>query len=281
MLLAVDVRNTNIVLGVFTGSGTHSKLLCDRRVRTDPQMTADELALLFRGLLGDDVDRITGVAALSTVPSVLRELRIMLGRYWSPGPACGRRTRCPDRSSVARRQPQGGRRRPHRQQPCGPSLLRLACVIVDFGTSTCVDVVSAKGEFLGGAIAPGVEIAMDALASQSAALRKVELVRPRGVLGKNTVECMQSGAVFGFAGMVDGLVRRVCAEVPGFGADDVAVIGTGDSAPLIMPESRTLEHHEPDLTLEGLRLVFERQSGETRYTCHGFHRARFCVKMLP
>jgi len=99
---------------------------------------------------------------------------------------------------------------------------------------------------------------MDALASQSAALRKVELVRPRGVLGKNTVECMQSGAVFGFAGMVDGLVRRVCAEVPGFGADDVAVIGTGDSAPLIMPESRTLEHHEPDLTLEGLRLVFER-----------------------
>ena len=78
------------------------------------------------------------------------------------------------------------------------------------------------------------------------------------VIGKNTVECMQSGAVFGFAGMVDGLVRRVCAEVPGFGADDVAVIGTGDSAPLIMPESRTLEHHEPDLTLEGLRLVFER-----------------------
>ena len=258
MLLAVDVRNTNIVLGVFTGSGTHSKLLCDRRVRTDPKMTADELALLFRGLLGDDVDRITGVAALSTVPSVLRELRIMLARYWSQVPHVvvepGVRTGVP--LLVDNPKEVGADRIVN--SLAAHHFYGSPCVIVDFGTSTCVDVVSAKGEFLGGAIAPGVEIAMDALASQSAALRKVELVRPRGVLGKNTVECMQSGAVFGFAGMVDGLVRRVCAEVPGFGADDVAVIGTGDSAPLIMPESRTLEHHEPDLTLEGLRLVFER-----------------------
>ncbi|TCN51180.1 type III pantothenate kinase [Rhodococcus sp. SMB37] len=258
MLLAVDVRNSNVVLGLFTGSGSHAKLLRDWRIRTDSRMTADELAFAFRGLLGDHVEQITGVAALSTVPSVLRELRVMLARYWDRVPHVvvepGVRTGVPllvdnpkevgaDRivNSLAAHHFYGG-----------------PCVVVDFGTSTCVDVVSAKGEFLGGCIAPGVEISMDALASQSAALRMVELVRPRAVLGKNTVECMQSGAVFGFAGMVDGLVGRVCAEVPGFGGDDVVVIATGDSAPLIMEESRLLEHHEPDLTLEGLRLVYER-----------------------
>ncbi|MFZ2528706.1 MAG: type III pantothenate kinase [Rhodococcus sp. (in: high G+C Gram-positive bacteria)] len=268
MLLAVDVRNTNIVLGLFTGSGSHAKLQQDWRVRTDAGMTGDELALLFRGLLGADVDRITAVSALSTVPSVLRELRGMLGKYWADVPHVvvepGVRTGVPllvdnpkevgaDRivNSLAAHHFYGG-----------------PCIVVDFGTSTCVDVVSGKGEFLGGAIAPGVEIAMDALASQSAALRKVELTRPRGVVGKNTVECMQAGAVFGFAGMVDGLVRRVRAEVSGFDRDDVAVIGTGDSAPLIMSEATTLEHHEPDLTLEGLRLVFERNQAR-RSARHG------------
>ncbi|NLV80047.1 MAG: type III pantothenate kinase [Rhodococcus sp.] len=258
MLLAVDVRNSHIVLGLFTGSGSHASLMRDWRIRTDPRMTADELAFAFRGLLGEHVEQITGVAALSTVPSVLREIRVMLGRYWDRVPHVvvepGVRTGVPllvdnpkevgaDRivNSLAAHHFYGG-----------------PCIVVDFGTSTCVDVVSVKGEFLGGAIAPGVEISVDALASRSAALRKVELTRPRSVVGKNTVECMQSGAVFGFAGMVDGLVERVCAEVPGFDGDDVAVIATGDSAPLILRESRSIEHHEPDLTLEGLRLVYER-----------------------
>ncbi|MEE2031390.1 type III pantothenate kinase [Rhodococcus chondri] len=258
MLLTVDVRNTNIVLGLFTGSGSHAKLLQDWRVRTDPRMTADELALLFRGLLGRDAEQITGVAALSTVPSVLRELRVMLARYWDTVPHVvvepGVRTGVP--LLVDNPKEVGADRIVN--SLAAHHFYGSPCIVVDFGTSTCVDVVSGKGEFLGGAIAPGVEISMDALASRSAALRKVELARPRGVLGKNTVECMQAGAVFGFAGMVDGLVRRVCAEVPGFAGSDVAVIGTGDSAPLIMHESRTLEHHEPDLTLEGLRLVYER-----------------------
>lgn len=136
-------------------------------------------------------------------------------------------------------------------------------IIVDLGTATCVDVVSAKGEFLGGVIAPGLEISVEALV-HGASLRKPELLRPRSVLGKNTVECMQSGAVFGFAGMVDGLVRRVRAEVSGFGGSDVAVIATGDSAPLIVPESATIEHHEPDLAQEGLRLVYERNLAKGR-----------------
>lgn len=258
MLLTVDVRNTNIVLGVFTGSGSHSKLVRDWRMRTDARMTADELALTFRGLLGSHVEQITGVAALSTVPSVLRELRVMLTRYWAHVPHVvvepGVRTGVP--LLVDNPKEVGADRIIN--SLAAHHLYGTACIIVDFGTSTCIDVVSEKGEFLGGAIAPGLEISTDALASQSAALRKVELVRPRSVVGKNTVECMQSGAVFGFAGLVDGLVRRVRAELPEFSGPDVAVIATGDSAPLILPESDTIEHLERDLTLEGLRLVFER-----------------------
>lgn len=257
MLLAVDVRNSHTVLGVFTGSGSHAKLVHDWRVHTDPQVTADELALTFRGLLGRHADSITGVAALSTVPSVLRELRVTLTRYWGEVPHVvvepGVRTGVPllvdNPKEVGADRIVNGLAAHHFYG--GP------CIVVDFGTSTCIDVVSEKGEFLGGAIAPGVEISMDALASRSAALRQIELTRPRGVVGKNTVECMQSGAVFGFAGMVDGIVRRICDETPGF-ADDVAVIATGDSAELIMQESELLEHHEPELTLEGLRLVYER-----------------------
>jgi type III pantothenate kinase len=127
------------------------------------------------------------------------------------------------------------------------------CVVVDFGTSTNLDVVSAKGEFLGGALAPGIEISLDALAARAAALRKVELLAPRSVIGKNTVEALQSGALYGFAGQVDGLVDRINEELP-----LEAVIATGGLAEIVLPESRTITAHEPDLTLIGLRLVFEK-----------------------
>ncbi|MFA7323995.1 MAG: type III pantothenate kinase, partial [Candidatus Nanopelagicales bacterium] len=129
-------------------------------------------------------------------------------------------------------------------------------IVVDFGTSTNLDVVSAKGEFIGGALAPGIEISLDALASRAAALRKVELVRPRAAIGKNTVEALQSGALYGFAGQVDGMVERISEEL-----DEVtAVIATGGLASIVINESHTITHHEPDLTLIGLRLVFERNS---------------------
>ena len=133
-----------------------------------------------------------------------------------------------------------------------------AAIVVDFGSSICVDVVSAKGEFLGGAIAPGVQVSSDAAAARSAALRRVELARPRSVVGKNTVECMQAGAVFGFAGLVDGLVQRIREDVDGFSGDDVAIVATGHTAPLLLPELHTVNHHDQHLTLHGLRLVFER-----------------------
>jgi type III pantothenate kinase len=129
-------------------------------------------------------------------------------------------------------------------------------IVVDFGTSTNFDVVSSRGEFLGGSLAPGIEISVDALATRAAQLRKVELVRPRSVIGKNTVECLQSGVVYGFAGQVDGLVRRIVAEI----GPVTAVVATGGLAPIVVEESETITHHDPDLTLVGLRLVYERNT---------------------
>mgnify|MGYP003693946279 CR=1 FL=1 len=259
MLLAIDVRNTHTVVGLISGSGDHAKVVQHWRIRTESEVTSDELALTIDGLIGDDAERLTGAAGLSTVPSVLHEVRLMLDQYWPSVPHVliepGVRTGIP----LLGRQSQRGWRRPHRQLP-GAAFHKYgtAAIVVDFGSSICVDVVSAKGEFLGGAIAPGVQVSSDAAAARSAALRRVELTRPRSVVGKNTVECMQSGAVFGFAGLVDGLVNRIREDVDGFGGDDVAVVATGHTAPLVLPDLHTVERYDQHLTLDGLRLVFER-----------------------
>lgn len=248
MLLAVDAGNTNTVLGVFDGD----RLIDSWRVRTDARATADELALQFRGLLGGTP--VDGISICSTVPAVLHELRRMVQRYFQgvhtivvePGVKTGvpllydnPREVGADRivNTLAAFHLYGG-----------------PAVVVDFGTSTNFDVVSAKGEFLGGALAPGVEIGIDALAARGARLFKVELARPRSVLGKTTVEALQSGILYGTVGQVDGLVRRLAAELGG----DVVVIATGGLAPLVLDETETIDHYEPDLTLIGLRLVFER-----------------------
>ncbi|WP_278314317.1 type III pantothenate kinase [Lolliginicoccus levis] len=261
MLLAVDVGNTNIVLGLFEGAGEESRLVADWRVRTDPRTTADELALMVRGLLGPLAASVTGVSGLSTVPSLLRQLRVMLERYWpnvphvlvEPGVKTGVPLLVDNPKEVGADRVVNALAAYH--------ACRSACIVVDFGTSTSVDVVSASGELLGGAIAPGIEISVDALASQAAALRKVEMVRPRSVIGKNTVECLQAGVVFGFAGQVDGLVRRVQREAR---LQDATVIATGGLATLVLDECETVLRHEPELTLTGLRLVFERHLAAQR-----------------
>ncbi|TNC27983.1 type III pantothenate kinase [Amycolatopsis alkalitolerans] len=252
MLLAIDVGNTNISLGLYAGT----ELLGDWRMRTDAQMTADELALTMRGLLGPHADDVTGISALSTVPAVLRELRVMLARYYARVPKVvvepGVRTGVP--LLVDNPREVGADRLVNTL--AAHHLHQTACVVVDFGTSTNVDAISARGEFLGGAFAPGIEISVDALADRAAALRKVELVPPRSVIGKNTVECLQSGILYGFAGQVDGLVRRIVKELSGGGP--VAVLATGGLAPLVLNESETITEHAPHLTLDGLRLVFNR-----------------------
>ena len=251
MLLTVDVGNSNTVLGLFDGD----RLFESYRVKTDPRGTADELALLFRGLLSSHPAP-DGVAVCSTVPAVLDQLRGMFDRYFAdlptvvvgPGVKTGvpllydnPREVGPDRvvNTLAAHTLYGG-----------PS------VVVDFGTSTNFDVVSAKGEFLGGALAPGIEISVDALAARAARLFKVELVKPRSVIGKTTQEALQSGLLYGFAGQVDGMVRRIAAEL----GTRPTVIATGGLGHLMVSVCETIDHHEPDLTLVGLRLVFERNA---------------------
>ena len=249
MLLTVDVGNTNTVLGLFDGD----RLFESYRIKTDPRVTADEMALVFRGLLAGHPAP-DGVAVCSTVPAVLDELRRMFSRYFADVPTIvvgpGVKTGVPLLYDNPRE--------------VGPdrvvntlaafTLYGGPAIVVDFGTSTNFDVVSDKGEFLGGALAPGIEISVDALAARAARLFKVELVEPRSVIGKTTNEALQSGLLYGFAGQVDGMVKRISAEL---GATPI-VIATGGLSHLMVSVCESLNHHEPDLTLIGLRLVYEK-----------------------
>lgn len=249
MLLTIDVGNTNSVLGLFDGP----ELVESWRIKTDAQTTADEMILTFRGLLTGRPP-LTGIALCSTVPAVLHELRLMLDRYFpdvetvivEPGVKTGVPVVTDNPREV------GADRIVNTlavfERYGGPA------IVVDFGTSTNLDVVSARGEFLGGALAPGIQISLDALAARAAQLRKVELVRPRSAIGRNTVEALQSGALYGFAGQVDGLVRRITQEL----GDVEAVVATGGLAEIVVAESETITDHDPFLTLYGLQLVFDR-----------------------
>lgn len=252
MLLAIDVGNTNTVLGLFAGD----QLVSSWRTKTDSRETADELALKFKAILSD-APEVTGIALCSTVPAVLREMRTMLSNYYQDVPQVivepGIKTGVP----VLTDNPKEVGADRIVNSLAAFTLYGGPAIVVDFGTSTNLDVISAKGEFLGGALAPGIEISIDALASRAAQLRKVELIAPRNVIGKNTVEALQSGAVYGFAGQVDGLVDRIVDEL---GTPVKAVIATGGLSAIVVPESETITNHEPDLTLIGLRLMFERNA---------------------
>ena len=252
MLLCIDIGNTNTVLATFEGD----RLVHSWRIKTDAHSTGDELGLLYRGLLASDAVEITGVCACSTVPAALRSLRSMLARYYAsvttlivePGVKTGVQLAIDNPKEV-------GTDRVVNTLAAytifgGPS------IVVDVGTTMTFDVISAKGEFLGGAFTPGIEISFDALASRAAQLRKVEAAKPRSVIGRNTVECLQAGMYFGYAGLVDRIVDRMTEEL----GPVKAVIATGGLAPVVLDECRTITHHEPMITLIGLRMVFERNS---------------------
>lgn len=249
MLLAIDVGNTNTVIGLFEGAELHKSW----RIKTDAAETADELALKFAALLTKE-PKITGISLCSTVPAVLQQYRIMMDRYYSDIPTVvvgpGIKTGVP----ILTDNPKEVGADRIVNTLAAHNLYGGPCIVVDFGTSTNLDVVSAKGEFLGGALAPGIEISLEALASRAAQLRKVELVAPRSVIGKNTVEALQAGALYGFAGQVDGLVERIIDEL----GDVTAVVATGGLSSIVVPESKTITIEEPNLTLTGLALVFER-----------------------
>jgi type III pantothenate kinase len=252
MLLTIDVGNTNTVLGTFLGED----LVHSWRVKTDPRSTADEIWLQMRALV-EGID-ITGLSICSTVPATLREMRTMIATYFSNTPTTivepGIKTGVP--LLVDNPKEIGADRIVNTL--AAQTLFGGPAIVVDFGTSTNLDVVSPKGEFLGGALAPGIEISVDALAQRAAQLRKVELIKPRSVIGKNTVEALQSGTIFGFAGQVDGLVTRISDELEAEFDERPTVIATGGLAPLIFGVADTLDEHEPDLTLIGLRLIHER-----------------------
>ncbi len=252
MLLTIDVGNTNTVLGTFLGED----LVHSWRVKTDPRSTADELWLQMRALV-EGID-ISGLSICSTVPATLREIRTMISTYFSETPTTivepGIKTGVP--LLVDNPKEIGADRIVNTL--AAHTLFGGPAIVVDFGTSTNLDVVSPKGEFLGGALAPGIEISVDALAQRAAQLRKVELIQPRSVIGKNTVEALQSGTIYGFAGQVDGLVTRISEELEAQYKEQPTVIATGGLAPLIFGVADTLDEHEPDLTLIGLRLIHER-----------------------
>ena len=257
-LLCIDVGNTQTALTLYVAA--RDEPAWEARVRTERRATGDELALTLRGLLGPRVGQVAGVAALSTVPALVRELRSMMERHFpdaahvlvEPGVRTGVPLLVDNPKEIGA----------DRVVQALAAFERVGgpCVVVDFGTSTTVDAVSARGEFLGGAIAAGVAVSAEGLAARAAALRPVELVAPRSALGRNTVESMQAGLVLGAAAQVDGLVARIAdamaARDPA--ARPVAVVASGGLAPLVVSECATEIDHVPDLTSRGLRSVFAR-----------------------
>lgn len=252
MLLAIDVGNTQTVLGLFDGDDVVEHW----RLATESRRTADEMALLIRGLLdsSEHGKAVDGISVCSTVPRVLNEVRTMCARWFGDVPVLivepGVRTGVP----VLTENPKEVGTDRIMNTLAAFTLHGGPAVVVDFGTSTNFDVVSERGEFLGGVLAPGIEISVDALASRAAQLMKVQVARPRSVIGKNTVESLQSGILYGFASQIDGIVERIVAELgPG-----TRVVATGGLATVVLEECRRIDVHEPWLTLIGLRLVFER-----------------------
>ncbi len=256
-LLCVDVGNSHTVLGLLD----HGDVLEHWRVATDERRTADEWAVLVNGLLRESPvgDSVHGVSLCSTVPAVLHEWRDMLVRQFGTVPHVvvepGVRTGVPVLMDNPREV--GADRVVNALAAArfydGPA------IVVDFGTATTFDVVSPRGEYVGGAISPGIDISLEALGRRGAQLRKVELLRPRTVIAKNTVEALQSGMVFGFASQVDGIVARMIEEL-GVPTEDVHVIATGGLAPIVVAECRSLTDHQPWLTLRGLELVYARNT---------------------
>src|SRR5512133_259888 len=243
----MDVGNTQTVFGVFDGAD----LLEHWRVATERSRSGDELGALYGNFL--DFSTVDGVALASTVPQLHRAYQDFAKDYvraelleLGPGIKTGVPIRYDDPREVG----------PDRIANAVAAVERYGspCIVVDFGTSTNFDVVSSDGEYVGGVLAPGIEVSMDALFQRAARLFKVDFVEPPTVIAKNTAASLQSGLVYGFAGQVDGIVERIRGEL----GEDAQTVATGGLADLIVPHARTLDRVDPFLTLEGLRLVWDR-----------------------
>jgi len=268
VLLAIDIGNTQTVIGLYAGAGAVGEesaassgsrceqgLLDHWRIATKAERTADEHALMVQEFLGfhgfsfdDDID---GIVISSVVPRATAAFREMTERYFGFRPVViepGVRTGMPVLTDNPREV--GADRIAN--AIAAIDVFGGPAIIIDFGTATTYDAVSGNGELLGCAIAPGIDISLDALYQRADALRRIELAEPRSVIGRTTVDALQAGAVYGFAGQVDGIVDRMVDEV----GRDATIVATGGLAALIAPYTRSIELIEPWLTLHGLRLVF-------------------------
>ncbi|CAG1006301.1 type III pantothenate kinase [Myxococcaceae bacterium] len=260
VLLAIDVGNTNVTLGLFDYEGDAGTLSHHWRITTRREQTSDEVTIVLRALFeqaGRRVDEISDGILSSVVPPLLPIWERVCQKLFEREPLLvgpGIRTGMPVRyenprevgadrivNSVAAYEIYGG-----------------PVIAVDFGTATTFDCVSANGEYLGGAIFPGIQIAMDALFQRTALLHRVELARPRSAIGKTTTGALQSGLLFGYAGMVDAMVERIRAEL----GREARVIATGGLASRVANETTSIERVEPFLTLEGLRILFEKNRAD-------------------
>ncbi len=254
-LLCADIGNSHTTIGLLDDAA----VVDHWRVATDERRTADEWGVLLKGLLADSpvTGPLRGVSVCATVPAVLHEWREMLRTYFGDLPQVivepGVKTGVP----VLMDNPREVGTDRIVNALAAAQLFGGPAIVVDFGTATTFDVVSARGEYVGGAIAPGIDISLEALGRRGAQLRKVELLRPRSVIAKNTVEALQSGIVYGFASQVDGIVGRMTAEL-GLKPDQLTVIATGGLAPVVVEECSVFDEHQPWLTLQGLELVFTR-----------------------
>ena len=247
MLLAVDVGNTQTALGLYEGD----ELRNDWRIATDSRRTGDEVGVMLSGLL--DLDSVDGICLASSVPALVQAYEDFADN-WASAPilvlAPGVRTGIGIRYDDPRE--------------LGPDRIANAvaagekhgkpCIVVDFGTSTNFDAVSAEGDFVGGVLAPGIEVSMDALAARAARLPKIEFTEPPTVISKTTTAALQAGVVYGFGGQVDGIVEAMRGEL----GDAARVVATGGLAELIAPHARTVEVVDPFLTLDGLRIIWSR-----------------------
>ena len=279
MLLVIDVGNTETVIGLYApdggrrrpgARGEHRRRHRDRArpdgaARADPPLaplhrpsrTPDEHAVLLTQLLdleGLDISTsVSGIAVCSSVPHVTAELRQMASRWFSDLPSVVLGPGTKSGMPILYDNPKEVGADRIADAVGAYDLYGGPCVVVDMGTATTVEAISANGEYMGGAITPGVGVSLDALYQSAAALRRVELVEPRSVIGRSTVESIESGTLYGFAGLVDSLARRFMEEL-----GPSTVVATGGFSSLIAPYSDTIEHVEPWLTLHGLRIVYER-----------------------
>lgn len=253
MIFVMDIGNTNIVLGVYEGK----KLVAHWRMSTDKDKLPDELGMFFISLLqyeGIGIDSIEAVIIASVVPSIMYSLENAIRKYFnvdpvliSPGTKTGMNIKYENPREV------GADRIVN--AVAAIDIYGGPLIIVDFGTATTFCAINSKGEYLGGAICPGMEISVDALFQKASKLPRVELAMPKNIIGRNTVQSIQAGIIYGYVGQIDYIVKRMKKEI---NEDDIKVIATGGLAKLVATECETIDEINDNLTLEGLRIIYEK-----------------------